>query len=102
MRSILPRGSLFRFWPGFLEDFLRFPIAISGGCVKGYPRDMGVTCHLRPHIPHITCAARSCDDTSTLHVIRRVWMLECADAPRDPDFHSLHPSDGHSSHYIQS
>ena len=25
--SILPRGSLFRFGPGFLEDFLRFPIA---------------------------------------------------------------------------
>jgi hypothetical protein len=26
-RLILPRGSLFRFGPGFLEDFLRFPIA---------------------------------------------------------------------------
>lgn len=28
-KFIPPRGSLFRFGPGFLEDFLRFPIALT-------------------------------------------------------------------------
>ena len=26
----LPKGSLFLFGPGFLDDFLRFPIAVKG------------------------------------------------------------------------
>ena len=69
-RLILPRGSLFRFGPGFLEDFLRFPIAtlvVVASSVYGFTR-------LPPPVDR-PINARSCDSILMLHVIRRVLRL---------------------------
>jgi len=48
---ISPRGSLFRFGPGFLEDFLRFPIALTlVGLRQGDMRVLpGSLASLSPH-----------------------------------------------------